>query len=72
MQLLSDDQFREQARAYIALYWTSSHQPSAMRITTPQATSVLPQDAWFAALFDSGWALGSWPRDHGGLGWSMA
>jgi acyl-CoA dehydrogenase len=63
--------FRDEVRAFIAKKLSADaqrmQQLSPAIVPEPEATS-----AWQAALNERGWVAPSWPKEHGGAGWTPA
>lgn len=60
------DAFRREVRAFIA-----EHYPADMRVTDPyEELDRDQQRLWHRILYEKGWSAASWPKEHGGTGWS--
>ena len=64
-----DEAFRGEVRAFLDEKLTPSMRESAARTTTVFADRDLAM-AWQKILVEKGWAVPSWPVEHGGTGWS--
>lgn len=66
---MSDEEFRAEVRAFLDASLTSE-----MR-TAPRTIMLLDvdlQQAWHRILAAKGWAVPTWPVEHGGTGWTRA
>lgn len=64
-----DEAFRDEVRAFLEEKLTPSMREAAARTTTVFADRDLAM-AWQKILVEKGWAVPSWPVEHGGTGWS--
>ncbi len=64
-----DEAFREQVRAFLDAKLSDGMRRAAARTTTVFADKDLAM-AWQAILVERGWAVPSWPIEHGGTGWT--
>ncbi|WP_409019384.1 acyl-CoA dehydrogenase family protein [Brevundimonas vesicularis] len=64
---MSDEDFRAEVRAFLGASLTPEMQ------TAPRTIMLLDvdlQQAWHRRLAEKGWAVPTWPVEHGGTGWS--
>jgi acyl-CoA dehydrogenase len=61
--------FRDQVRAFLAEN-LSEELREAGRLTTSIISDHDASQAWQKVLYRQGWAAPSWPREHGGTGWT--
>lgn len=61
--------FETEVRAFLADKFTPDLREAAARQTGVFAEGELAR-RWHGALFERGWIAPSWPRQHGGTGWS--
>ncbi len=66
---VEDEQFREEVRAFLADKLTPDLVREAERTTTVFADKDLAM-RWQEILVEKGWAVPSWPVEHGGPGWT--
>ena len=64
-----DEAFREGVRDFLGAKLSDGMRQAAARTTTVFADKGLAM-AWQQILADQGWAVPSWPVEHGGTGWS--
>lgn len=64
-----DEAFRQEVRDFLDEKLTPSMREAAARTTTVFADRDLAM-AWQHILVEKGWAVPSWPVEHGGTGWS--
>lgn len=64
-----DEAFRKEVRGFLAAKLTDGMRRAAARTTTVFADKDLAM-AWQRILVEKGWAVPSWPVEHGGTGWS--
>ena len=65
-----DEAFRAEVRAFFAEHLTEEMREEASKTTTVFADKDLAMQ-WQAILVEKGWAVPSWPVEHGGTGWSI-
>lgn len=63
----TDDEFRRRFRA-----WLESHYPPEWRRPIVLRLQGTEEKAWLRMLHEHGWRLPTWPREHGGMGVSLA
>ena len=63
-----DEAFRAEVQAFLQAKLTDGMRRSAARTTTVFADKDLAMQ-WQAILVEQGWAVPSWPVEHGGTGW---
>lgn len=63
-----DEAFRAEVRAFLQDKLTDGMREAAARTTTVFADKELAM-RWQAVLVEQGWAVPSWPVEHGGTGW---
>lgn len=63
-----DEAFRAEVRAFLQDKLTDGMREAAARTTTVFADKELAM-RWQAILVEQGWAVPSWPVEHGGTGW---
>ena len=66
-----DEAFRGEVRAFLDAKLSDDMRRAAARTTTVFADKDLAM-AWQAILVEQGWAVPSWPVEHGGTGWTPA
>ncbi len=64
-----DEAFRDEVRAFLDARLSDDMRRAAARTTTVFADKDLAM-AWQAILVEQGWAVPSWPVEHGGTGWT--
>ena len=64
-----DQAFREEVRTFLDTKLSDDMRRAAARTTTVFADKDLAM-AWQAILVEQGWAVPSWPVEHGGTGWT--
>ncbi len=64
-----DEAFRKEVRSFLAAKLTDGMRHAAARTTTVFADKDLAM-VWQDILVEKGWAVPSWPVEHGGTGWS--
>jgi acyl-CoA dehydrogenase len=64
-----DEQFRAQVLAFLDAELPPSLRRAAERTTTVFADKDVAM-AWQSILLEKGWAVPSWPEEHGGTGWT--
>ena len=64
-----DEAFREEVRTFLDAELSDEMRLAAARTTTVFADKDLAM-AWQAILLEQGWAVPSWPVEHGGTGWT--
>ena len=64
-----DEAFRDEVRNFLDEKLTTSMREAAARTTTVFADKDLAM-AWQKILVEKGWAVPSWPVEHGGTGWT--
>ena len=64
-----DEAFREEVRVFLDARLSDDMRRAAARTTTVFADKDLAM-AWQAILVEQGWAVPSWPVEHGGTGWT--
>ncbi|MCP5179090.1 MAG: acyl-CoA dehydrogenase family protein [Pseudomonadales bacterium] len=65
-----DEAFRAEVRAFLDEKLTPEMREEARKTTTVFAEKDLAM-RWQAILVEKGWAVPSWPVEHGGTGWSI-
>ena len=65
-----DEQFRADVKAFLAVNLTPEMRSEARKTTTVFAEKDLAMK-WQAILLEKGWAVPTWPVEHGGPGWSI-
>ena len=65
----ADEAFRAEVRAFMDEKLTPEMRAEAAKTTTVFADKDLAMQ-WQAILLEKGWAVPSWPVEHGGTGWS--
>ncbi|MEM7221235.1 MAG: acyl-CoA dehydrogenase family protein [Pseudomonadota bacterium] len=66
----ADEAFRTEVRDFLAARLTPEMRERASKTTTVFADRDLAL-AWQEVLVEKGWAVPSWPTEHGGTGWSI-
>jgi alkylation response protein AidB-like acyl-CoA dehydrogenase len=63
-----EESFRDEVRAFIA-----ERLPDAVRNKIDNSESLTREDYdnWQRAMYERGWGAPSWPREHGGPGWTQ-
>ncbi|MYK29612.1 MAG: acyl-CoA dehydrogenase, partial [Gammaproteobacteria bacterium] len=64
-----DEAFRDEVRTFLDARLSDDMRRAAARTTTVFADKDLAM-AWQAILVERGWAVPSWPVEHGGTGWT--
>ena len=64
-----DEAFRDEVRTFLDARLSDDMRRAAARTTTVFADKDLAM-AWQAVLVERGWAVPSWPVEHGGTGWT--
>ena len=64
-----DEAFRDEVRSFLDARLSDDLRRAAARTTTVFADKDLAM-AWQAILVEQGWAVPSWPVEHGGTGWT--
>ena len=64
-----DEAFRDEVRTFLGARLSEDMRRAAARTTTVFADKDLAM-AWQAILVEQGWAVPSWPVEHGGTGWT--
>jgi acyl-CoA dehydrogenase len=65
-----DEQFRAEVREFLDEKLTPEMRAEAKKTTTVFADKALAMQ-WQLILLEKGWAVPSWPEEHGGPGWSI-
>ena len=65
-----DEAFRQEVKAFLAEHLTPALQRAAEKTTTVFADKDVAMQ-WQEVLVEKGWAVPSWPVEHGGTGWSV-
>lgn len=65
-----DEQFRADVKSFLAANLTPEMRSEARKTTTVFAEKDLAMK-WQAILLEKGWAVPTWPVEHGGPGWSI-
>jgi len=65
-----DEQFRADVKKFLATKLTPAMRSEARKTTTVFAEKDLAMK-WQAILVEKGWAVPTWPVEHGGPGWSI-
>ncbi len=65
-----DEQFRADVKQFLAAKLTPAMRREARKTTTVFAEKDLAMK-WQAILVEKGWAVPTWPEEHGGPGWSI-
>ncbi len=65
-----DEAFRAEVQAFFAEHLSEEMRAEAAKTTTVFAEKDLAM-RWQAILVEKGWAVPSWPVEHGGTGWSV-
>jgi acyl-CoA dehydrogenase len=65
-----DEAFREEVKAFLSARLTPEMRDAARRTTTVFADKELAM-RWQRILVEKGWAVPAWPREHGGVEWSL-
>jgi len=65
-----DEQFRADVKSFLTARLTPEMRSEARKTTTVFAEKELAMK-WQAILLEKGWAVPTWPVEHGGPGWSI-
>ena len=65
-----DEQFRADVKTFLAARLTAEMRAESRKTTTVFADKDLAMK-WQAILVEKGWAVPTWPVEHGGPGWSI-
>ncbi|HEY6599926.1 MAG TPA: acyl-CoA dehydrogenase family protein, partial [Pseudomonadales bacterium] len=66
----ADEAFRREVREFLAREMTPELKASTRRTTTVFADKDVAMH-WQAILVKKGWAVPSWPVEHGGTNWTV-
>ena len=65
-----DEAFRAEVQTFLGEYLSPELRRDAERTTTVFADKDVAM-AWQEILVEKGWAVPSWPEEHGGTGWTI-